>query len=214
VTPLRAKLRDELGTTVGRGTARARILTAAIDAFARNGVADTRVEDILVAAGMSRRTFYQHFDDKVAVVHALFELVTTHLAARFSAAVARAGDPMTAIDEALAMFLELHRTDRDIVRALVEESLRADSSLYELRVRFRRGIMRGLDAMFVAVTRRQLDPFVALALVSAVEGISLELLARKPRDADFVRARGVIAGLIAMICAHPAELPAVAAAAA
>ena len=95
-----------------------------------------------------------------------------------------------------------------------EESLRADSSLYELRVRFRRGIMRGLDAMFVAVTRRQLDPFVALALVSAVEGISLELLARKPRDADFVRARGVIAGLIAMICAHPAELPAVAAAAA
>ena len=214
MTPLRAKLRDELGTTVGRGTARARILTAAIDAFARNGVADTRVEDILVAAGMSRRTFYQHFDDKVAVVHALFELVTTHLAARFSAAVARAGDPMTAIDEALAMFLELHRTDRDIVRALVEESLRADSSLYELRVRFRRGIMRGLDAMFVAVTRRQLDPFVALALVSAVEGISLELLARKPRDADFVRARGVIAGLIAMICAHPAELPAVAAAAA
>lgn len=221
MTPLRAKLRDDLGTTVGRGHARARILSAAIDAFARRGVATTSVEDLLVAAGVSRRTFYQHFDDKGAVVHALFALVANHLEATFSAAVARASDPMTAIDEALAMFLELHRTDRDIVGALVEESLRVGSSLYELRMQFRRGIMRGLDAMFIAVTGRRLDPFVALALVSAVEGISLDLLvvgdgstssrrARSARDADLVRARSVITSLIAMICAHATELPAAA----
>jgi AcrR family transcriptional regulator len=210
VTPLRAKLRDDLGTTAGRGHARAKILTAAIDAFAERGVGPTRVEDILVAADVSRRTFYQHFDDKGAVVHALFELVTRHLAALFAASVARATDPRVAIADALAAFLELHRTDRGLVRALVEESLRTDSPLYALRVRFRHDVMRALDAMFVALTRRRLDPFVGLALVSAVEGISLELLAGERRDGDLARAHAVIAGLVAMICAHPDELPAVA----
>jgi AcrR family transcriptional regulator len=209
MTPLRARLRDELGETAGRGHARAKIIASSVDEFAHRGVAATRVEDILVAADVSRRTFYQQFDDKPAVVYAIFELVTRHLAATFAAAVARTTDPTAAIDEALDAFFELHRTDRDIMRALVEESLRADSPLYALRMRFRHDIMRGLDAMFLAITKRTPDPFVALALVSAVEGISLELLARKakPSVADYARARAVIARLIALICAHPRDVP-------
>ncbi|HUJ60645.1 MAG TPA: helix-turn-helix domain-containing protein [Kofleriaceae bacterium] len=207
MTPLRARLRDALGDTVGRGHARARILAAAIDTFAEHGVAAVRVEDIIVAAEVSRRTFYQHFAHKLAVVHALFELVTQHLAQTFAAAVARTTDPRAAIDEALDVYLELHRTDRDIVRALLEESLRADSPLYPLRVRFRRDIMRGLDAMFAVATRRALDPMVGLALVSAVEGISRELLAGTPSRRELARAKAVIAGLIALIAAHGKELP-------
>ena len=207
MTPLRARLRDGVGVTVGRGHSRARILAAAIDAFAETGVSATRVEDILVAADVSRRTFYQHFADKVAVVHAIFDLVTQHLATTFSAAVARTNDPLVAIDEALQTYLELHRTDRDIVRALLEESLRIDSPLYKLRMRFRRDISRTLDAMFVAMAGRQLDPFVALALVSAVEGISFELVSGPCTRAEQARAHAVIASLIALACAHPGEVP-------
>jgi len=209
LTPLQARLRDAVGTTIGRGHARAKIVAAAIDAFAEHGVAATRVEDILVAADVSRRTFYQHFDDKLAVVHAIFEVVTRHLAETFTAAVARTTDPMAAIGEALDVFLELHRTDRDIVRALVEESLRADSPLFVLRTRFRQDIMRALDALFAAITRRKLDPLVSLALVSAVEGISLDVLAHEATQAELVRARAVIASLIALVCAHPADVPGV-----
>ena len=207
MTPLRARLRDAVGATEGRGHARAKILAAAIDQFAERGVAATRVEDILVAAELSRRTFYQQFDDKQAVVHAIFEVVTRHLADTFAQAVVRTRDPMDAIGEALDGFLELHRTDRDIVRALVEESLRSDSPLFALRMRFRADIMRGLDAMFAAITRRKLDPMVALALVSAVEGISLDILSRKPTGSDLARARATIASLIALVCAHPGDLP-------
>jgi AcrR family transcriptional regulator len=208
VTELRAQLHDGIGSTVGRGSARAKILSAAIDAFAERGVAATRVEDLLQAADVSRRTFYQQFDDKPAVVHALFELVTQHLAATFAAAAARTTDPLVAIDEALALYLELHRTDRDIVRALLEEAQRAESPLYALRMRFRRDIARTLDAMVTAITRRRLDPLVALALVSAVEGVSIELLAGRCTRGELARARAVIASLIQLVCAHAAELPA------
>ena len=172
MTPLRARLRDAIGTTTGRGHARERIIAAAVGTFARHGVPATRVEDVLIAAGVSRRTFYQQFDDKDAVVHAIFSLVTRTLAETFAAAVARTRDPLAAIDEALGAFLELHATDRALMRALVEESLRADSALFALRVSFRTDIMRGLDALFGS----RVDPMVSLALVSAVEGISLELL--------------------------------------
>ena len=208
MTALRARLRDDIGTTVGRGSARARILSAAIDAFAEHGVAAMRVEDLLQAADVSRRTFYQHFADKTAVVHALFELVTQHLATTFAAAATRTSDPVAAIDDALTMYLELHKSDRDIVRALLEEAQRADSPLYALRMRFRRDIGRTLDAMITAITGRHVDPLVALALVSAVEGVSVELLAGRCTRAELARAHAVIASLIELVCAHAAELPA------
>ena len=208
MTPLRTQLRDAIGDTVGRGHARARIIDAAVDTFAKRGVAATSVEDILVASDVSRRTFYQHFDDKFAVVHAIFELVTTQLATMFTAAVARTTEPLAAIDDALSIFLELHHTDRAIMRALIEESMRAESPLFGLRMQFRRAIMTTLDAMVVARTAKKLDPYVALALVSAVEGISLELLTADSTEADIARAKAVIAALIALVCAHPGELPA------
>ncbi len=207
MTPLRTRLREAVGATTGRGNARGRILAAAIDEFADRGVAATRVEDILFAGNVSRRTFYKHFSDKNAVVHAIFEVVTRHLAETFASAVARTTDPMDAIAEALDGFFELHRTDRDIVRSLVEESLRSDSPLFAMRMRFRRDIMRGLDALFTSITERQLDPMIPLALVSAVEGISLELLAETPSEDALTRARSVIASLVALVCAHPDELP-------
>src|SRR5262249_46292847 len=44
--------------------ATAGILRAAIDVFSRHGFAATRVEDILEAANVARRTFYKHFSSK------------------------------------------------------------------------------------------------------------------------------------------------------
>src|SRR5205814_4008679 len=97
------------------------------------------------------------------------------------------------------VFLDLHRTDRFIMRALVEESLRVDSPLFALRLKFRRDIVRGLDALFGG----RVDRFVPLALVSAVEGLSLELLREGGGDAAILRARATIGGLVALV-AKPA----------
>jgi len=189
MTPLRARLRDALGQTAGRGHARARLLAAAVQVVAECGVVEMRVEDVLKAADVSRRTFYQHFADKQAVVHALFELVTEHLAAMFAAAAT--AEPARAIDEALAIYFELHRTDRDIVRALLHEALRSESPLYAARMRFRTAIAGTLErALGVA-------PLVAVGLVSAVEGISLELL--EQARPDLAAAHAAVTRLIARV---------------
>jgi AcrR family transcriptional regulator len=208
VTRLRAKLLDDVGRAVGRGHARSQLLAAAIDLFAERGVAATRVEDVLVAARLSRRTFYQHFDDKQAVVRAIYELVTRHLAAAFAEASAGAGDPKSAIARILDVYLEVHRTDRDIVRALIEDSLRPDSVLFRMRAQFRGQITATLDAIVAMVTGRRIEPLVSLALVSALEGLSLELLANEITDDDVARTRAVITSLIGLVLEHPEGVPA------
>jgi AcrR family transcriptional regulator len=56
-----------------RARTRARILAAATDIFARDGFAAASVADILTEAGVSRGTFYSHFDSKEAALGAILE---------------------------------------------------------------------------------------------------------------------------------------------
>ncbi|MGC4054532.1 MAG: TetR family transcriptional regulator [Paludibaculum sp.] len=44
--------------------ARAAIWTVAVDLFAEKGFEETTIDDIVVAAGTSRRTFFRHFESK------------------------------------------------------------------------------------------------------------------------------------------------------
>lgn len=46
-------------------TQRERMLEAVLEAVAQKGFADMTVADVVSGAGVSRRTFYEHFDDKL-----------------------------------------------------------------------------------------------------------------------------------------------------
>lgn len=52
---------------------RARILDAALAAFAQNGFAATRMEEIARAAGLTKPTLYQYFDGKEALFTAMMQ---------------------------------------------------------------------------------------------------------------------------------------------
>ena len=56
-----------------------RLLAAALEVFARKGYEDARVEDICVAAGSARATFYRHFSGKHEVFMALLGQLTDDL---------------------------------------------------------------------------------------------------------------------------------------
>lgn len=58
---------------------RERIVTALADCVAERGFAATTVTQISKAAGVSRATFYEHFDDKEACFLATYEMVASHL---------------------------------------------------------------------------------------------------------------------------------------
>lgn len=60
------------GHRARRGSSREDIAAAAIELFLDRGVAATRVEDILAAAGVSVGSFYHHFRDKLSLAATVY----------------------------------------------------------------------------------------------------------------------------------------------
>src|SRR5919205_3078587 len=71
---------------------RARLFAAAAAVFARSGYADASAEAIAREAGMSKATFYEHFDNKEDCLIALFDAAIEEVLAEMRvAAEAHAG---------------------------------------------------------------------------------------------------------------------------
>src|SRR4029453_5310741 len=72
----------EAPSTHGRGGrgARQRILNTATDLFYREGINATGVERLATESSVSKRTLYQHFPSKEAVVEAYLRSITPRVA--------------------------------------------------------------------------------------------------------------------------------------
>lgn len=192
----------------GGGGSRRRILEAAWEVLGAEGVSSTRVEDLLQAAGVSRRTFYKHFGSKEAVLTALYALVTQELLFRAVSSAAAESEPLEALEAVLDSYLEVHVSNHAMVRVLVEEAVRSESPLAPLRMRLREQLVESMVGVLARVTGRRLDPLVGTALVSMLEGLSLELLREgAPSEADVGRTRAVILGVIEVIRGGVEVLP-------
>jgi AcrR family transcriptional regulator len=175
--------------------ARNSILASATGVFARDGIAAARVEDILVEAGIARRTFYRYFASKEDVLAALYEVWTGELLRAIDAArLAAPDDPLAGIHAGIDIFLGFFRASGRAVRELVELAMRSDS-LLAVRRRWARGeIVKLMDAAALATLRKRLDTFVYYGLLGALEGIALEL--DGATNAEVERAQRVLHGMV------------------
>lgn len=169
------------------------------------GVESTRVEDLLLSSGVSRRTFYKYFRSKEDVLAAVYEHVTSELLS--AVGTCEAGDPLAAIRRTLDAYLELHVHNPRIVRVLQEHAVRADSPLSPIRQRFRAELVKLLGEAFTRATGRRAEPLMFVALVSALEGVSLEILAGKPQRAEVARAGATLHALLDALLIRPEALP-------
>jgi AcrR family transcriptional regulator len=80
---------------------RSDLIAAAKKAFAKKGVADAAVSDIVRAAGVAQGTFYLYFDTKGDIVNALAEQMAETMVAAVEKAVASTG--AGAVDKLLAL---------------------------------------------------------------------------------------------------------------
>lgn len=102
----------------------ARILRGASHAFCARGVDATRIEDILLQASVSPRTYYQFFRNKSDVLEALYDLLLDIMMATTGACVGRHGPQ--AFPAALANGMV---AGAPLLGVLMGEALRAGSPL-------------------------------------------------------------------------------------
>jgi AcrR family transcriptional regulator len=84
---------------------RARLRGAVIEAVNAKGYAATSVAELIALAGVSRRTFYQHFDSKEACFLDSFERILADSAERITVAYQREPDVLSALRGAYQAFV-------------------------------------------------------------------------------------------------------------
>jgi AcrR family transcriptional regulator len=186
-----------LTTRIGQGP----VIAAAARVFAERGFGDTRVEDILEASGIARRTFYKYFASKEDVLAAVYELATGELL-RAMRDVA-ADEPLQAVRLGLDLFLDYHVENVALLRVLVEQALLSDSPLAAARRRFRADLVQLLDGAVRRATGEANDPMLYAALVSALEGTSLDLFATGASPQQVARAKRVMHLLLERVLGAP-----------
>ena len=179
--------------------ARAAIVASAMGVFDRLGFAATRVEDLLAAAGIARRTFYKHFASKEDVLASIYELTTHELLRAVDGGSDAGADPLVSVRNAMDGYLDFHAQNGTLLRILVEQAIRSDSPLAPLRKRFRARLVEVLSRAATASGLRSFDPLLGVALISALEGVSLEILEKGATPADVARAKKTMHALLAHV---------------
>jgi AcrR family transcriptional regulator len=138
----RPSVRQEL-----RASQRGRLICAVADAVAAKGYAATSVADVIALAGVSRKAFYEHFEDKEACFLASYD---TGAQAIHEAMVAAVDDRMgwrEILDAVFTTWLEWLQADLAFTRAyMIEFWAAGDAARERWKVRRDRtaGLLRAL----------------------------------------------------------------------
>jgi AcrR family transcriptional regulator len=114
---------------------RARLLEAMARAVAHKGYAKTTVSDVVALAGVSRRTFYEHFSDKEDCFLATYGTGADALIGAVATTVVRSGATEWAdqVRIGLEAYLSLLASDPDFAHALLVDVLGAGPRAVQLR---------------------------------------------------------------------------------
>jgi AcrR family transcriptional regulator len=104
---------------------RERILDAVLQAASRSGYSAMRIEDVIAVAGVSRRTFYDHFANKEEAFLAAYELVLEQLLSGVTSAFASGESWTSRVRRGLAAFLNLLASEPVLAQVCVVEALAA-----------------------------------------------------------------------------------------
>ncbi len=86
---------------------KARLEGAMVEAVARHGYAGTTLRELVRLAGVSKTTFYEHFESKQDCFLATFDEIVAQVAERVGAAYRRGGDFRERLVAGLSAFMDL-----------------------------------------------------------------------------------------------------------
>jgi AcrR family transcriptional regulator len=181
-----------IGDRLGSFFSQNKILGGAAEVFRRKGIDAATVEDILVAAGVSRRTFYKAFANKDEVLVALHRELTALFLSAMRAAVASATTPEERVARCVDVYLLAAQRSGGLMLVLQAEALRP-GRLSESRRAALAGVAKLMEESAVAMGREVPDPLLITALLTGLEAVVRTLMEEgRLGDADIARARRVM----------------------
>lgn len=114
---------------------RERILDGVMQAVSSSSYAAMRIEDVIAIAGVSRRTFYDHFANKEEAFLAAYDLIVEQLRGAVSGAYATGDTWASRIRRGLAAFLNLLALEPALAHVCIVEVLAAGPRALERRTR-------------------------------------------------------------------------------
>lgn len=191
---------------------RSRILEGAARAIARVGIRPVTVRDIVAAAGVSRRTFYQYFGDKEDVVLVLYEQHHATLVQDVSEAVRAASTDAERLRAPVDAYLEFQQRGGKLLGLLQAEAVNPESRLFAEREHVMDELVN-LTRRAVAANRGPaLDPLLYRTLFLGLEDAVLHLRRGGPLAPDD-RARmarnfhAIFAAVLSSAAADPQRFP-------
>jgi AcrR family transcriptional regulator len=175
---------------IAKGDAtRSLIVEKATVAFAQAGYAATSIEDVLVAAGISRGALYHHFDDKKALFTAVLEAVEERVAKTVVSASEGISDPLKALHAGSDAWLKLGNDPIVKQIALIDApAVLGWEKWRELDRRFGFGLLRASvqNIALAGYIREQSVDIFAHMLLAALLEVAL-LVARDDRPPTALR---------------------------
>ena len=138
--------RDSVGRESVAEIQRARMLAAMVDVVAERGAANASVAHVVARSGVSRRTFYEIFEDREDCFLATFDQAVERIAEQVVPAYEAPGSWQAKIRAALTELLACLDEDPRIGRLLIVESLAAGPKALRHRTRVLAGLIAAIDA--------------------------------------------------------------------
>jgi AcrR family transcriptional regulator len=185
---------------------RGRLQGAMIEAVARHGYAGTTLRELVALAGVSKSTFYEHFENKQACFFATFDAILEEVGERLWDAYPDEGEPRDRFAAVLNRFMELVVEHPAAAHLVVVESLTLGSSSERHRERgwleFERIVQDGFDS---SRSRIQVSERAVRAIVGAVRGVVYRHL-RAGQATRLPRYAGELADMAARFQRRPSAL--------
>lgn len=156
---------------------RHRLLAGLANAVASRGYAETTIADVVREAGVSRRTFYEHFAGKPEAFISLYEAASHGGLRVLQEAIDVRRDWQAQIEQAMDAYFQALLQNPVLLRTLFIEILGLGAAGLQAR---RRVNVEIADFMLEVVNRRRspplLDRDMAMAVVGGVHELALQLI--------------------------------------
>lgn len=194
------------GSTPGAAEHRSRLLEGMARAVAEKGYAATTIADIVAAAGVSRRTFYEHFAGRGDCLVALYEASSRNVLQVLRNAVDPGQPWPLQVERALGAYFEAMASNPLLLRTLFIEILGLGADGLAARRRVSQDIADFMLAVINAPPRRPgqpvLSPQMAMAVVGGINEMVLSSI-EQGREALLVELVAPAAALVRAVAGGP-----------